>query len=65
MMRFTFFSQEIDMSGAGRLELAARLSPLECKGKWPGIRRRKELVGGGNIDRFNDSRMKSRMALVR
>jgi hypothetical protein len=33
MMRFTFFSQEIDMSGAGRLELAARLSPLECKGK--------------------------------
>jgi hypothetical protein len=66
MMRFTFFSQEIDMSGAGRLELAARLSPLECpREKWPGIRRRKELVGGGNIDRFNDSRMKSRMALVR
>jgi hypothetical protein len=30
MMRFTFFNQEIDMSGIGRLELAARLSPLEC-----------------------------------
>jgi hypothetical protein len=50
MMRFTFFNQEIDMSGAGRLELAAHLSPLASgmsEGKWFGISRmRRRLIAG-------------------